>query len=108
MIVADLPMGEKIGSAHSFGVLLEQVAVVVAGNRGEVQRHQPVRSPARMQAAGEQIAEVHHGVDALPFDVFEHGVERRDVAVDIGNEGYSHVHRIAAPAMDCNRASRGK
>jgi hypothetical protein len=61
-----------------------------------------------MQSAGEQIAEVHHGVDALPFDVFEDGVERRDVAMNIGNESYSHKRRIAAWAFDCNTATVGE
>ncbi|AJW42988.1 hypothetical protein NY08_4988 [Rhodococcus sp. B7740] len=59
-----------------------------------------------MQAAGQQIAEIDHRVDALPRDVFEDGVERRDVAVNIGNESYPHNHRIAAWVQDCNTADR--
>lgn len=60
-----------------------------------------------MQATGEQIAEIDHRVDAMTFDVLEDGVERRDVAVNVGYQSYSHDHRIAAWAVDCNTAARG-
>ena len=105
MLVVELIVGMPIPTAHGIGLLLEEVAIMIAGDGGETQCHQSIRSSARMQSAGEQIAEVHHGVDALPFDVFEDGVERRDVAVNIGNESYSHKHRIAAWAFDCNTAT---
>jgi hypothetical protein len=107
MLVVESIMGVPIPTAHGIGMLFEQIAIVIAGDSGEVQRHQPIRSSTRMQAAGKQIAEIDHRVDAMAFDVFEDGVERRDVAVNIGYESYSHDHRIAAGSVDCNTAARG-
>ncbi len=102
MLVVQSIMGMPIPITHAIAMLLEQIAVVIAGNRGDVQRHQSIRSSTRMQAAREQIAEIEHRVDAMAFDVVEDGVERCDVAVNIGNESYPHNLRIAAWAVDCN------
>lgn len=107
MLVVESIMGVPIPTTHRIGMLFEQIAIVIARDRGHVQGHESICSSTRMQAAGEQIAEIDHRVDAMTFDVFEDGVERRDVAVNIGNESYSHDHRIAAGSVDCNTAARG-
>ena len=102
MLVVESIMGVPIPTAHGLPVLLEQIAVVISRDSGKTECHQPVRSSTRMQAAGQQIAEIDHRVDAMAFDVVDDGVERCDVAVNIGNESYPHNLRIAAWAVDCN------
>lgn len=102
MPVFESIMGMPIPTTHGIGMLLEQIAIVISGDSGEVQRHQSIRSSPRMQAAGQQIAEIDHRVDAMAFEVVEDGVERRNVAVNIGDESDPHIDSVAASALHRN------
>lgn len=57
---------------------------MIAADRGQVERDQPVGRRSGFQRARQDVAQVHDPVDAAAGDVGQHGVERREIAMDVG------------------------
>jgi hypothetical protein len=68
--------------------------LVVAADRRQVQLQQAVGGLGRLEGTRQQVSQVHHDVDGLRRDVGHDGVERRQVAVHIGEGGDPHVPNL--------------
>ena len=79
-----------------FGRLLQQLAFVVAPDRRQVQRHQPVRRFHREQAAGTDVAQIDDPVRPAIGGIGQHRVERGDVAMNVGKDGDLHRGTLGA------------
>ncbi|MNT21060.1 hypothetical protein D3C72_1563840 [compost metagenome] len=89
----------RIGVRHTrAGRIAQQLALVVAADGGQAERHQARRRGARLQMARDDIAKVDGHIHATPGDVGQHGVKRVEVAVDIGYGGDSHA--VSPPCVD--------
>ena len=71
----------------AFPVALGQPAIVIAADNRTIQRHQPIGGTRRIDGAADMIAEAQSGVDALPGNVGQHGIERHGIAMHVGNDG---------------------
>ena len=79
-----------VGGAHALEVPGEHLALVIAANGGQLERHQAVGRFGRQQRAGENVPEIHGDIDAAAPHVLEHRVEREQVAVDVRQRGDFH------------------
>jgi hypothetical protein len=69
---------------------LNENAVLVAANGGELPRDQQIGGAGRLQRSADVIAEVRDLGDPEVGDVSEHGLECRAVAVNIGDRSELH------------------
>jgi hypothetical protein len=53
---------------------------------------------AGIRPVADDVAQTIDGIDLLPFDILEHGLERLEVAVDIADDGPLHWCRPYDPA----------
>jgi hypothetical protein len=77
------------------------LALVVAGNRRPAQRHQFVAGLPGPQRARQNVAAVDDLVHAPARHVRLHGLQRGQVAMDVGQDGDAHrwPQVVAAPFM---------
>jgi hypothetical protein len=79
----------------------QQLALMIAGDRRPAQRHQFVAGLPRPQWSRQNVAAVDDLVHAPTRHVGQHGLQRRQVAMNVGQDGDAH-HRpqvVAAPFM---------
>ena len=77
----------------------EQLALVIAGEVKPVLGHQSLRRLARQQRAREAVPQVHHRIDAAMAEILDHGLQSREVAVDVREEGDPHGGEILAQGL---------
>jgi hypothetical protein len=77
--------GVAVACRHALRTEREQLAFVVACERGPVARHQPSGGFARPQRAGDDVAQVQEGVGIAR--VGHHRFQCEQIAVNIGHDG---------------------
>ena len=75
------------------------------GRRAEVEQTLQDRGGHRPD---DDVAADDDAVDALSRDVFEHGLERRQVAVDVVDRGYAHGAIIRGVSSRARRRRAGR
>ena len=75
----------SVGSAHALRRMFEQLPFVVAADRRQIQRHQAIGGFGRLQRPGKNVAEIDDQIAAAPVDVFKHGIQRGEIAMDVGD-----------------------
>ena len=83
--------GIAIGWAHSLRSARQHLPLVIAANGGQVERHQALGRLGREQRAGEYVAQIDREIDVAALDVGQDGIEREQVAVDVGYCSDSHL-----------------
>ena len=81
--------GMAVGCAHAFE-RTQDLALVVAADRGQGKRHQAVGRLHRPQGSRDDVAEVDDEIHLRPGDVRQHRLQGRQVAVDVGDGGQAH------------------
>jgi hypothetical protein len=85
-------VGIPIGCSQFAGILGRHLTVVIAANGRQIERHQAIRGFARLQRTRKNIAQVDDEVDTAAIDVGQHRIERKQIAVDVGDG--SNLHAI--------------
>jgi hypothetical protein len=90
-----------VGGAAGASRAGQQLALVVAGDRRPAQRHQRVAGLAWPQRPRQDVAAVDDLVHAPARHVRLHGLQRRQVAMNVGQDGDAHDRPqvVAAPFM---------
>ncbi len=83
-------MRELVGRASLAGRQGEKLALMVPGKVNPVLRHQELRGLQRHQRAGEAVAQVDDRIRATAVDVLDHGFERGEISVNVGDDGNAH------------------
>ncbi|EEF26215.1 conserved hypothetical protein [Ricinus communis] len=81
----------------------QQLALVVAGDRRPALRHQVARRLQRHQRPGQDVAQVDDAVDTASADVGHDGLQGRQIAVDVGQQGDAH-ERLRESQSRCPEA----
>lgn len=68
-----------------------QQLVGIAQHPGPSQRSDAIDDLGGPWAHQREIASVHNLIDPATRDVIDHGIERGEVAVNIGNDGDAHL-----------------
>jgi hypothetical protein len=71
----------------------QELALVVAADRRQVQRREQVGGRGGLERPGQDVAEVPDRVDPLAADVLQHGGERPAIAVDVRDQRDPHASR---------------
>jgi len=88
--LVQLLAGEPVGEIEPLALRLDHPAVVVAPNGRQVERHQAGGGLRRPEWARDAIAEIDDAFDAAPSDVGQHGLQGKEVSVDVGDDGEFH------------------
>ncbi len=96
-----------VGRLERLGAHLDQGVVADAAHALGADLREPLEDLHRLRAAEQEIAGHVDVLHALPLELGQHGVERAEVAVDVGEErhrrrygpsGHRAPSRVAAPA----------
>lgn len=74
---------------------------MISANRGKVLRHETIRGRCREKTTLEKIAEVDGQIDLAATDVIENFIEGLNVAVDVGQLGYTHPLSLSFRMLSC-------
>ena len=87
-----LQLGERrlVGRGPSLRRTVEQLAVVIAADRGPGEADQHVGGLGRLERAGNAVAEIDHAVGRDLLEVVHHGAQRAHVPVDVGDDRDAH------------------
>jgi hypothetical protein len=86
----------------------EELALVVAGDGGQVERHEQVGSGSGFQRTGEQVPRVDDALHRLALRVLQHSLERPHVPVDVRKRGEpDHAAHDARESGDSTLRVRG-
>jgi hypothetical protein len=91
-------MRELVGCDALAGRQGEKLALMVSGKLNPVLRHQELRGLQRHQRAGEAVAQVDNRIRAAAADVFDHGLKRREISMNVGDDGNAHPDFSPTPA----------
>jgi hypothetical protein len=90
----DRPLGADVESVR----VEESPLVVVAEDHDLAFLPHELDALAGIRPVADDVAQTIDGIDLLPFDILEHGLERLEVAVDIADDGPLHSCRPYDPA----------
>ena len=77
-------MGVGVRRAHALGRQGQQLPLVVAGQRRPVLLHQKLRGFHGQQGARQAVAQIQHMLHILRAQVFYHGLQCRQITVNVG------------------------
>jgi hypothetical protein len=83
-------MRHRIGRAHIGGVLLDQIAIMIAAHCLPIQRYDALGHPGRVHRSRQHVAEIDDLIDFFALQVLDHGLKRQCVAMDVGDGGKAH------------------
>lgn len=87
---------QQVRAAHVCRFCFEHLPLVVSPHCRQIKVQEPVGSCARLDTSGEQITKVDDAVDAALFNVGHHRIKGQQVAMDIRDDGDSHLPSLMA------------
>ncbi len=94
MVSVELRMGISIRCTHPCRIGSGHPSVMVATNGQTVGGYQQIADLAGPQRAGDTISQIDYAIDIAVLDVGEHSFQRRQVPVDVRDDGDAHAHNL--------------